>query len=56
MHGTEDPILPYEHGVALAETIPGAAFLTLEGAGHEMPDLYLEGMIDGMMEVSARAG
>lgn len=56
VHGTEDPILPYEHGVALAETIPGAAFLTLEGAGHEMPDMYLDGMIDAMMEVSARAG
>ena len=55
VHGTEDPILPYEHGVALAETIPGAAFVTLEGAGHEMPDMYLEGMIDAMMEVSARA-
>lgn len=55
VHGTEDPILPYEHGVALAETIPGAAFLTLEGAGHEMPDMYLDGMIDAMMEVSARA-
>ena len=54
VHGTEDPILPYAHGVALAETIPGAAFLTLEGAGHEMPDMYLDGMIDAMMEVSAR--
>ncbi|MYE13337.1 MAG: alpha/beta hydrolase [Gammaproteobacteria bacterium] len=56
VHGTEDPILPYAHGVALAETIPGASFLTLEGAGHEMPDMYLDGMIDAMMEVSARAG
>ncbi len=55
VHGTEDPILPYPHGVALAETIPGAAFLTLEGAGHEMPDRDLDGIIDAMMEVGARA-
>ncbi len=41
IHGTEDPILPYPHGVALAETIPGAELLTLEGAGHEMPSCYI---------------
>ena len=55
VHGTEDPILPYPHGISLAETIPGAELLTLDGAGHEMPDRYLEGMIDAMLEVSARA-
>ena len=55
VHGTEDPILPYPHGVALAETIPGATLMTLEGAGHEMPDLYLDEMIDAMVEVSERA-
>ncbi|NOU88676.1 alpha/beta fold hydrolase [Paenibacillus sp. LMG 31460] len=36
IHGTEDPIIPYEHGVALASSIPGAILLTLEGAGHEL--------------------
>lgn len=35
IHGTQDPILPYAHGVALAETIPGAELLTLEGVGHD---------------------
>ena len=55
VHGTEDPILPYPHGVALAKAIPGATLLTLEGAGHEMPDVYLEKMIDAMIEVSAQA-
>lgn len=55
VHGTEDPILPYPHGVALAETIPGATLMTLDGAGHEMPDLYLDEMIDAMIEVSERA-
>lgn len=37
IHGTEDPIIPYPHGVALARTIPGAALVTLEGTGHELP-------------------
>ena len=34
IHGTADPMFPLAHGQALAEEIPGAALLTLEGAGH----------------------
>lgn len=36
IHGTEDPVLPYEHGIALTNEIPGANLLTLDGAGHEI--------------------
>lgn len=35
IHGTEDPVLSYEHGRLLASTIPGCKLLTLEGSGHE---------------------
>ena len=45
VHGTEDRNLPYPHGVALAEAIPGAELVALEGAGHEMPDCYLDQMV-----------
>jgi pimeloyl-ACP methyl ester carboxylesterase len=39
IHGTDDPIIPYAHGVHLSETIPNAKLLTLTGAGHELhPD------------------
>ena len=34
IHGTADPMFPLEHGEALAEEIPGARLLVLEGAGH----------------------
>jgi pimeloyl-ACP methyl ester carboxylesterase len=37
IHGTDDPVLPYPHGVTLANEIPGARLLTLEGVGHELP-------------------
>jgi pimeloyl-ACP methyl ester carboxylesterase len=37
IHGTEDPVFPYGHGVALAKEIPGAVLLALEGTGHELP-------------------
>src|SRR5215216_4237605 len=35
IHGTDDPLLPYEHGVALAREIPGARLVSLEHTGHE---------------------
>lgn len=37
LHGTADPLFPYEHGEALADTIPGAQLVALEGVGHEAP-------------------
>jgi pimeloyl-ACP methyl ester carboxylesterase len=40
IHGGADPLFPLAHGEALAEEIPGARLLTLEGAGHgvDRPD------------------
>jgi pimeloyl-ACP methyl ester carboxylesterase len=34
IHGTADPMFPLEHGRALADEIPGAKLVPLEGAGH----------------------
>ncbi|MFI6493320.1 alpha/beta fold hydrolase [Streptomyces sp. NPDC050564] len=34
IHGTADPMFPFGHGEALAEEIPAARLLALEGAGH----------------------
>ena len=34
VHGTADPMFPLEHGQVLADAIPGAELLVLEGAGH----------------------
>jgi pimeloyl-ACP methyl ester carboxylesterase len=40
IHGTADPMFPIGHAEALAEEIPGATLVPLEGAGHgvERPD------------------
>ena len=50
IHGTEDPILPYDHGQALVAAIPGATMLTLEGVGHELPDGVLDTVIPALLE------
>jgi pimeloyl-ACP methyl ester carboxylesterase len=34
---TDDPVLPYGHGLALAKEIPGAHLLPLEQTGHGLP-------------------
>ncbi|MFT3854399.1 MAG: alpha/beta hydrolase [Ilumatobacteraceae bacterium] len=53
IHGTEDPILPYPHGVALASEILGAKLVTLEGVGHEIPRSVLFEMIPSIVEHTA---
>lgn len=36
VHGTEDPVLPYAHALALEASLPDSRLLTLEGTGHEL--------------------
>ncbi len=36
IHGTEDPVLPYAHALALDADLPRSTLLTLEGTGHEL--------------------
>ena len=50
IHGTDDPILPYDHGQALAAAIPGATLLALEGVGHELPTGVLDVVIPALLE------
>ena len=53
IHGTEDPIIPYEHGKHLANEIPGAVILTLEGSGHELHYLDWDIIIDSITKLTS---
>jgi pimeloyl-ACP methyl ester carboxylesterase len=37
IHGTEDPLFPPEHAVALAREIAGTELILLDGVGHQLP-------------------
>ena len=37
VHGTDDDLMPFEHGRRLAMSIPDAAHLWLDGVGHVFP-------------------
>ena len=54
IHGTADPMFPLEHGQALAEEIPGARLLTLEGAGHGVDRADWETIVRAILEHTAR--
>ena len=50
IHGTEDPILPFPHGEAIARGIPGAKILALEGSGHELPEPEWDNVVGAILE------
>ena len=55
IHGTEDPILPLEHGMILAEKIPNAKKFIMEGVGHEMPEQLMKEIITEMIKLFGQA-
>ena len=38
IHGTEDAILPLDHGQAIADGIQNSQMMIMEGVGHELPE------------------
>ncbi len=55
IHGTRDPVFPAGHGEALANEIPGAELLLLEGAGHELPRSTWDVVVPAILEHTAQA-
>ena len=50
IHGSEDPLIPPEHGVHTAEQIQGAQFVLVEGMGHNLPEPFHPQIIGLMSE------
>jgi pimeloyl-ACP methyl ester carboxylesterase len=48
IHGSADPLFPHPHGVALAEAVPGATLVTIEGGGHELHKRDWDQMLDAI--------
>jgi pimeloyl-ACP methyl ester carboxylesterase len=53
IHGTEDPVLPYAHGLALRAALRNSRLLTIEGAGHELHPMDWPLIIDAIVEHTA---
>jgi pimeloyl-ACP methyl ester carboxylesterase len=53
VHGTEDPVLPYAHALALQAALPAATLLTLEGSGHELHRADWPAILDAVEQHTA---
>jgi pimeloyl-ACP methyl ester carboxylesterase len=50
IHGTEDPVINYAHGVVCAKVIPGAKLLLLKGVGHEIPSVIVPEAVEAVLK------
>jgi len=55
IHGTEDLVVPYAHGLALHKGLRDSCLLTLRGTGHEVHPLDWPKILDAIVERTARA-
>ena len=55
IHGTEDIVLPYAHGLALNAALHNSRLLTLQGSGHELHPLDWPVIVDAIVEHTASA-
>ncbi len=49
IHGRSDPFIPIEHGEKCADMIPAAETVWVEGMGHDLPDVYMETVVNGIL-------
>ena len=50
IHGTEDAILPLDHGIAVADGIKDSKRMIMEGVGHEIPEELVPEIINEIVE------
>jgi pimeloyl-ACP methyl ester carboxylesterase len=55
IHGKSDPFIPIEHGIKCADLIPNAHTLWIEGMGHDLPDAYIDVIVEEMIVNFQRA-
>ncbi|MEV5975356.1 alpha/beta fold hydrolase [Streptomyces sp. NPDC051921] len=56
IHGSADPLFPLAHGEALAERIPGARLLVLDGAGHGVERADWEVIVPAILALTTAGG
>jgi pimeloyl-ACP methyl ester carboxylesterase len=55
IHGTEDALLPIEHGRDLAASIPGAELIEVEGMGHDLESGISEIVVSATTRLAKRS-
>ena len=55
IHGTEDAILPLDHGIAVADGITDSKRMIMDGVGHEIPEELLPDIVNEIITNINRA-
>jgi pimeloyl-ACP methyl ester carboxylesterase len=55
VHGTDDPLIPFENGLRVHRAVRGSKMLVLVGVGHDLPADAPERVLAAVIE-HARAG
>ena len=55
IHGTLDPFIPIEHGKKCADLIPDARTLWVDGMAHDLPNEYIDVIVEEMIRNFQRA-
>ena len=55
VHGKSDPFIPLENGEKCADIIPNADTLWVEGMGHDLPDAYVDIVVEKIITNLRRA-
>jgi pimeloyl-ACP methyl ester carboxylesterase len=50
VHGSEDPVIPFDHAEAMAKAIPGSKLVRWEGVGHEMPIQMIPELVGAIID------
>jgi pimeloyl-ACP methyl ester carboxylesterase len=56
IHGDRDPVFPLGHAETLAQEIPDARLLVLEGTGHELPHVVWDRVVPAILKHTSRRG
>ena len=55
IHGVDDVLVPVENGRLVAEAVPGAQLLEIEGMGHDVPARVWPRVLDAIEEIARQA-
>ena len=55
MHGTADMLVGQDGGTRLAELIPDAEFVELDGMGHDLPPHFWAPIIEAITQLAIRS-
>jgi pimeloyl-ACP methyl ester carboxylesterase len=55
IHGNEDVLVPIENGRLVAEAVPGARLIEIDGMGHDLPQRAWPVMVDAIDEIALRS-